>query len=957
MPRPEVLLLTDIVDSTQITQQLGDAGASALWQAHDRQARALLAPWGGREIDKSDGLLLLFAGVADAVAYAAAYHRVLAGLEPPLQARVAIHTGPLWLRENPASEVALGAKMLEVDGLAKAVVARLMSLARGGQTLLSQAARDVLAADGQAGMDEPRAHGHWRLKGVPEPLAVWAVGEGAETPPQDSPKAWRVIRQDGDLWLPVQALPHSLPAERDRFFGRRQALAQLAALIGGGARLVSLVGMGGMGKTRLAQHFGWQSQGEFAGGIWFCDLSAAQSVDGLVHAVAQGLALPLTGADPVAQIGQALAGRGDCLVVADNFEQITRHAPATLGRWLDAAPRARFLVTTREVLGLPGEQVLMLEPLEAEEGAQLFASRAEPATGRPLAGDQVAALDLLVAMLDGMPLALELAASRARLIAPSDMLRRMGERFRLLASSGGRPDRQATMRATLDWSWDLLDEAERMALSQLAVFEGGFTLALAEAVIELPGDNSSPWTLDLLQSLVQKSLVRAKTGDRFDQLRTVQDYAAEQLAAMGQVDATQARHAQALAALARKALARGQAEDSDLENLVAAARRASQTGDAESACLATAGAWEVLRRLGPIQVAAELAELALTKALPGSHGAALAHAVAGGAAALLGHLPEAVRQLRTGLSAAGDDVALQVRLRSALAECLGRQGQREEAGQLLGQAEQLAMHQPLVSLRCLALNEQGDWWFQQSQFERAEACFRQALDWARGAGNRWWEGGLLGNLGAIAHLQGQADLARSRYEEALAMAHDASDRRWEGNTRCNLGLLHQEAGRHEDAALQFDAALSLARHLGHRRLEATVLCNLGLLRDDQGRRDEAAQCYQTSADVAEAAGDPRGAGQALSHLGLCQARLGRHDEARQSFERGLGRLLQVHDAMGLGLLYCARAEAEGMAGDKPAAATALGQARQVLRESGAGEGSLLALRLAALSGTELSGRC
>ncbi|HSW09006.1 AAA family ATPase, partial [Aquabacterium sp.] len=496
MSEAHALLLTDIVDSTQLTEQLGHAAMSALWAAHDHAARGLLREWRGREIDKSDGFLLLFDAVADALGFALAYHRALAQLSPPLQARAGLHHGPVTLRENPAADVALGAKPLEVDGLAKPLAARVMALALGGQTLLTEAA---CAALGDTTLRQ-QSHGHWRLKGVETAVELFEVGEAQApfTPPPDSAKAWRVLRQ-GELWLPRRELQHTLPAERDSFIGRQSALQELAQRFEGGARLVSLLGTGGTGKTRLAQRYGWTWLGDYPGGVWFCDLSPASTLDGIVHAVAQGLELPLGQVDPVQQIGQAIHGRGACLVVLDNFEQVARHAEATLGQWLDRAPEARFLVTSREVLGIVGEEAMSLPPLPPEDSVTLFLRRAVAASqGFKPGPEDSEAIGPLVALLDGLPLAIELCAARVRVMPPRQLLQRMGDRFKLLAGGSGRRDRQATLRNTLDWSWDLLRQPERAALAQLSVFEGGFTIASAEAVVDLSAFDEAPWVVDVL---------------------------------------------------------------------------------------------------------------------------------------------------------------------------------------------------------------------------------------------------------------------------------------------------------------------------------------------------------------------------------------------------------------------------------------------------------------------------
>jgi hypothetical protein len=329
---------------------------------------------------------MLFDTAADAVAYALAYHRAIAPFG--LRARAGVHVGPVLMRTNSPADVARGAKPLEVEGLAKPIAARVMSLALAGQTLLTAEAADALALRRvQAGPDgavaasgDPvlQSHGHWMLKGLLAPVPLYEVGVPGEAPmipPQDTSKAWRVVWRN-EAWVPLRDVKHGLPRERDAFIGREADLKALAHRLDEGAALVSVLGIGGTGKTRLVTHHAWTWLGSWPGGAWFCDLSEARSVDGIAGAVARALDVPLGKDDPIVQLGHAIAGRGKCLVILDNFEQVARHAPATLGHWLDRASEAQFVVTTREVLGLPGEVALALAPLREAEAVDLFVARA-----------------------------------------------------------------------------------------------------------------------------------------------------------------------------------------------------------------------------------------------------------------------------------------------------------------------------------------------------------------------------------------------------------------------------------------------------------------------------------------------------------------------------------------------------------------------------------------------------
>lgn len=931
MHEPRVLLLSDIVDSTRIFSALGEAGAARLWAQHDQRARDLLLGCAGREIERGDGFLLLFDQMADAARFAAAYHVLLAALDTPLTARIGIHRGPLRIRDNAPAHVERGARPLDLDGQAKAITARIVSLTLPRQTLASAPA----VAEFPDGQGMRRSHGHWRLKGVPEPLELYEIGpdESAFVLPPDAEKVWRVVRA-GELWLPAREVPHSLPAERDRFVGRVLHLNALADALER-SRLVSLLGTGGTGKTRLAQRLGWSHLGDHPGGVWFCDLSAAVTPDGIVHAAAQGLQLPLGAADPVQQVGDAIAGRGDCLIILDNFEQVARHAEATLGRWLAQAPLARFVVTTREVLGIVGEQALALPPLPADEGQALLRERAAQAGSAPFSDADEAALPELVKLLDGLPLAIELAASRMRIMGPAALLPRMNERFRLLASRGGRPDRQATLRATLDWSWDLLTAPERSALAQLSVFEGGFTLEAAQAVVnlgEVAGDAgggeapSAPWVVDVVQALVDKSLVRRVGERRFDLLRSIQEYA--RMALVNQADdddlLTKRRHARYFASLSeRNAIA---ARCADAENLVAACRNATASRSTREAVGSLGNAWAALRLSGPFGVALNLADAVTEMTGLDRNERARAEVVAASALDAMGRSREAHTRLNETLKTLPADSLALPRVLCVIGEIASNLGQFETAERELLQANSIAKAQADVETQCRAHNALGWLAYWQSRSVEARAHYLQGLELARQLADLRWEGGLLGNLGALSHTLGQYDEARSYYEQSLALASNIGDQRWEANARCNLGLLLCELERGADARGYLESALVMARRMGHRKLEGTTLCNLGHLSESMAEPERACGNYERAVEIAHTSSDPRSEGMYRAHLGLLLARVGRASDARSCLAIGAQLLQEVNDLVDLALLYCKQAQAELLLGDAEASLGALRRA-------------------------------
>ena len=900
-----VLLMTDVVDSTQLSERLGDDAAAALWQAHDQITRTLLRLWRGREIDKSDGFLLLFDSVADALGCALATHQALAALQPPLTARAGIHVGALRLRPNSAADIQQGAKPLEVDGIAKPLAARIMGLARGGQTLLSESAHAALAP----GRWQLTSHGHWRLKGLPEPLALFEAGEpGAHLlPPEDSAKAYRVILTPAG-WTPLHTVPHSLPAERDDFIGRAEPLAALARRYHHGARLVSVLGIGGVGKTRLALRFARHWLGDYPGGAWFCDLSSARGLDGLLKAAAQGLGLPLGKVDPALRVGEAIAARGACLVILDNFEQVARHAEPTLGQWLAAAKEAHFLVTSREVLGIVGEEAVALAPLGSAEAAQLFELRAKAADSgyHPVAAD-LAALPPLMDLLDRLPLAIELAAARVRVMPPATLLVRMDQRFRLLGAQNGRQDRQATLRATLDWSWDLLSPPEQAALAQLSVFENGFALASAEAVFDLSVFEGRPWVAATVQHLVEKSLLRRGPDGRFDLLRSVFDYAQERLAASGTLAAAERRHWRHFAAFDdAKATADRCA---DLDNLVAACRRAALS-EPEQAVNALVAAWSALRLTGPFRAAIDLAgPLAARTDLPPQQQMRL-HGVLSSALRHLGDMAGAERHLLAGQAAAEccpEALEDQGQLLAWRSEFELQRGQLADAAVALERAVTLADACGSPPLRLRVLNVAGNLGFAQGRLDAAILAYAEALSIAQALGNLRWEGGCEGNLGVVRHSQGRLAEARAHYQRAVELAVQVGDRAFEGNSRCNLGLLLHEEGDDAAAQVALTCAVQVARQIGHPRLECTTRCNLGIVNESLGDTAAALADYQLAIAQAAAIGDAGNEGQFRGYRALLLARRDNGIESARDFDQAEALITPLADPALHALLDAQRA--------------------------------------------------
>ena len=813
MPDIKTLLLTDLVDSTRLAEAIGDAAMAALWTAHDRLARDLLDRFGGREIDKTDGLLLLFDAPAQAAGYALAYHAALRGLPQPVLARAGIHYAPVLLRENSAADVARGAKPLEVEGLAKPITARVMSLARGGQTLLTADARRGL---GQAPL-LVQSHGHWLVKGVAEPQELFEVGEhgAAFVAPDDSAKVWRVVKS-GDRWVPARQALNNLPTQLSAFFGRDRELDEIKQRLAG-TRLLTLQGMGGLGKTRLAVQAATELMPEYPDGVWFLDFAPIRDAALVLPEAAEALGVREVPGQPLVRTLTAHLAGQRALLILDNCEHLVAACAELAIAVLRAAPGVQILAASRELLRVPGEQACPVAPLPlpapgadlgtlaGSTAVRLFVERAQAhRPGFALTEREAPAVAELVTRLEGIPLALELAAARVRALSVADLNTRLKDRFRLLTGGArGLQARQQTLRALVDWSYELLREDERSVLDRLSVFMGGFDLAAAEAVCGAePLDPAD--LLDLLEALIEKSLLLTEDADdglRYRMLETIREYAREKLDAGDDAAATAARHADHYFGIAKATgrglrgpeqaiwVRRGEAEH---DNLRAAMALALAGGVdpliAVKMAVALQGFW-ILR--GHVAEGRAAVQAALARPEVQAHDTARAHALYVDAA----------------LAGAQSNHAEACRL---LADCLAL---RRSLGEPLYMA---------ATLSTLALSE-----LRRGEAEAAEGHETEALALFRSIGNQYGEVIGLTHLGQIALHRGDDAAAAGLLDQALALARTLGQQEAEAECTLWLGELAAEAGRADEADRWLKRSLQVCRDAGDRRGEACTLLALG----------------------------------------------------------------------------------------------------------------------------------
>ncbi|MGH7289472.1 MAG: ATP-binding protein, partial [Myxococcota bacterium] len=516
-----------------------EAAALRLVDAQRALLRERIEAHGGRVVDAvGDNLLAELASAVEAVACAVESQRELAARNealPPegrLELRIGIHVGDV---------IAEGGR---IAGDAVNVAARIEALASHGGVALSGAAHEQVADRLDLAFDDL---GERVLKNLARPVRVLRVaGLG------------RAVEPSAPLASPL----HNLPEQRTRFVGREAELQQLEAALEQ-TRLLTLTGIGGAGKSRLSLELARRTLAKYPDGVRLTELASQSAPEQVAVAVSQVLGVPASGGFGELAVARApeeelirFLGERALLLVIDNCEHLVEGVAALVDLLLAHCPRLTILATSREPVGVPGEHVFQVPPL-GEAGALLFAERATAARADFRPAEHTAAVHEICERLDGIPLAIELAAARVAHLSPREIAARLGDRFTLLASrerSGEK--RHATLRATLDWSHELLDEPERVLLRRLSVFCASFTLDAAESVCtEPPLDRA--FVLDLLADLVRRSLVvpREQSGEtHYRLLESVRQYAGEKLVEAGETEPTRDRHADWALALARRHL-------------------------------------------------------------------------------------------------------------------------------------------------------------------------------------------------------------------------------------------------------------------------------------------------------------------------------------------------------------------------------------------------------------------
>ena len=639
------------------------------------------------------------------------------------------------------------------------------------------------------------------------------------------------------------AAPNNLPAQVSSFIGRERELAETRRLLLQ-ARVLTIAGPGGSGKTRLAIEAAAGILHRYPDGVWFADLGSVTDPNVVPRSIAAALGIrEREGADPLDTIAAALATsrrHQRSLLVLDNCEHLVERCATTVATLLRASPYLTFLCTSREPLHVTGEAIWRLSPLPLPEpgrsgaaafrqsdAVRLFLDRASLTDPR-FEPDEAIAPEVvqLCQRLDGIPLALELAAARVGLMPFDQMLRHLEQRFSSLRVRGV-ISRQQTLSATLDWSYNLLDDAERGLLRRLSVFAGGFTEEAVEAVcVGAPVPESS--TLDLLAALVDKSMVLPvpPRAERYRCLEIIRRYARAHLAEAGELEAMRRRH---------------------LDHFLGFAERAAQALTAPDQ-----SSW-------------------------------------------LDRLAEDHDNLRAALETSRlDDVDGRLRLVLALSRFWTVRGHLGEGRQWMDEALAAARGDAATPLRAMVHNAAGGLAFAQGDLAHARAHLEASLALWGELGDPLRVQPCLTNLGLIAATQGDWEAARAWDAESLALARELADERAIALVLGNLGVLKGHLGEHEAAQAHLDEALDITRRLGDSMRVAMALANLGTLavRRDRGR--EAGERYAESLRILRSLGARHNVAECLEGLAWIAARVGHLDRAM----RLAGAAATIRDALG-----------------------------------------------------------
>jgi len=793
---------------------------SALEQQHEA--------FGGTIVQRlGDGSMSMFPSSLAAVQAASAMQQELAGQDVPV--RIGIHVGEVIVEPE------------RLTGDAVNIAARIESFAVAGGVMLSDDAYAQLRNRSDVSVV---SLGRFRFKNVGRPYELYAVSaEGLVIPDPD------VLEGKGERFA---GLPGNLPTAVTPLVGRTTDLASLTDLTRE-HRVATIIGPGGVGKTRVLAELGRLLAPEFLDGLAFVPFADVSEPAGFVPALAEALDVKEAEGRTLGEGIQTLVGGRKALLLLDNLEQIVDGAAPEVARLVDSCPQLRVVATSRTPLRIAAEREYQLSPLPTDVAVELFSARA-PSLVLTAANEEV--VEAICTRLDGLPLALELAAARLRLLTPDALLERLDSALDLLASgSRDTPGRQQTLRATIEWSHSLIDEREQRVFRRLAVFDGGCTVADAEAICADSGETC----LDQLESLVDKALLQADGRGRLRMLQTIGEYAGEQLATAGEADEVAARHAQRYAEFGREirdgiegssqvaSVERGIEEEANLQAALDTLLARAEAGDGaacETGMQLTGDLWMYWHIRGKNVSAREYADAFLAAdrgraATVGRAGALLTIGLTSFVTGELGRAHDEWREAHRVAAEAGADREVCMALLSLALSSLGAD---VEAGlEWAHLSVEQSRAQGLEWALAIAWTAGGMLNALAGDAETAEAWLSEALEISERNGNREGEGLSLGGLAALAAARGEAAEALDLYRRSLASFEAIGDRAEEARILSEIAATYLATGDAAQARRYLFESVQAHADVASVRGVAVALVGLAAVEAVEDRPERAAQ--------------------------------------------------------------------------------------------------------------------
>lgn len=959
-PRGQVsLIVARLVGVRALWEACPEAAGQAIRSAGELFARLAIEHRGYEVSAESGHMTLAFSSPLDAMRWALAMQRALLEVEwPPelldhdgaaevlgggghalfrgLRYAVALHLGE--------PDVAIDARTRKTRYLGPVVrlVEHVATRAIGGQILATPEAWEAVEALGGHLIEvDARALGAVRMPGREATVPVVQI-----VPIELAERTFEPL-------APPTARSTNLPDQPGIFVGRQRTLQAIGRYYDAGRRLVTLKGPGGMGKTRLALRYGGLQLETFAehGGVWFCDLSGASSIDALVYTVARALGITVRARSlqGTQQLAAALASRGRCLLILDNFEQLTHYAELTVGLWLRKAPRLRVMVTSRHRLGVEGEALVELTPLDTDDATALFCDRARRVCPDfELAESDRERLWAILERLHHVPLAVELAAAWVGVLTLAGIAARLkGGLARLdgVETQVELHPRHRSLADVMHGSWELLRPYEKATLQACSVFRGGFTVNAAQAVVDLSAFRRAPDLALILRSLRDKSLLTTiepaagATEVRWDLFATVQEFSAAHLAEVGLRMTCEARHAAYYLKLADD---HGPQVDGaldvleyEVDNLLAVHERGGRERP-DMTRRAGLALDRVLRARGPFSMHLEILErsvdairgirpelqlplrLACAEALLARGESARAELVLSETEAMLGGTASPVSYAW---------------LEAVTAWVLARHGRPRDGVERLRAAVTL-LHSAAHEHTILGMTRIGTLEVELGEPDGARETLSAALELAAAAHRSVEQAEILAQLGNLDRRQGMPRRARERYLRAAELCQQVGDLPLEGRLAGLLGGLALDMRRIDEATSAFQVALERARATGDVVEAALALGNQARLSHHAGKGEEAEQRYEECIEALDAAGAVRWRGVYQGAFAALHHEQGRLEHAETRYLRALSDLERCGDQRFIGLVLARHGALLADRGDRSGAERCFARAQQNLEAVG-----------------------